>query len=154
MAIVTATLVEVCIFSRKRRRVRYLLLRRSKDEKIYPNLWQFVTGSIEKGEKAWQAAVREFSEETGLKPKSLSVVPYVNSFYDPGWDSVNLMPFFAAEVEGDRDPVLSDEHESFAWLPYERAVSRLVWPGQIRGLEIVHRFISLGKNSEHIRRVF
>jgi len=153
MAIIGATMVEVCIFSRKRTRVRYLLLRRSKDEKIYPNLWQFVTGSIEKGEKAWQAATREMREETGMKPKTLWVVPYVSSFYDPGWDSVTLMPFFGAEVEEERDPLLSDEHESFAWLSYEKAVSRLVWPGQKRGIEIIQHFIVKGKNSEHIKRL-
>ena len=153
MAIISATMVEVCIFSRKRTRVRYLLLRRSWDEKIYPNLWQFVTGSIEKGETAWAAAGREMMEETGMKPNVLWVVPYVNPFYDPAWDSVNLMPLFAAEVGEDRDPILSPEHESFAWLSYEKAMSRLVWPGQKRGLEIIHDFIAKGKNSEHIKRI-
>jgi len=153
MAIISATMVEVCIFSRKRTGARYLLLRRSRDEKVYPNLWQFVTGSIEKGETAWAAAGREMMEETGMKPKVLWVAPYVNSFYDPGWDSVNLMPLFAAEVEEARNPILSPEHQSFAWLSYEKSMSRLVWPGQKRGLEIIHEFIATGKNSEHIKRI-
>jgi len=153
MAIIAATMVEVCIFTIEKNEPLYLLLRRSDHEKIYPGIWQFVTGSIEKGEKASNAALRELAEETGMKPKAFWVVPYINSFYDPGWDSVNLMPVFVAEVEPNKNPVLSAEHEEFEWLPLEKALERLVWPGQKEGMKIVHEYIVKGKQAAALRRL-
>ena len=153
MAMMTARMIEVCIFTINNNEPMYLLLRRSDKERIYPGIWQFVTGSIEKGEKASNAALRELAEETGMKPKAFWVVPYINSFYDPGWDSVNLMPVFAAEVEPDKKPVLSAEHEEFEWLPFEKALERLVWPGQKEGMKIVHEYIVKGKQAAALRRL-
>ena len=122
MSLITCNLIELCVFKKESGQPRYLLLHRTKDEKIYPNLWQFITGSIEENEKAADAAVRELSEETGLKPKSIWVVPYVLSFYNADWDSVNLCPFFAAEIQDSRSVQISDEHDDFGWFTYDEAI--------------------------------
>jgi len=37
----------------------------------YPGLWQMVTGKIKPYEKAYQTAMREIKEETGLVPVQL-----------------------------------------------------------------------------------
>ncbi len=128
MPAVSSTIIEVCIFSVEKGDVRYLLLHRSSEEKVYPGIWQFISGSIEKGETAVDAAYRELKEETGITPEAFWVVPRVLSFYDPGWDSLNLVPFFAARVAPGSVPVLSDEHTQYGWYSYEEAQSRLVWP--------------------------
>ena len=47
--------------------VKYIILQRHHNSKYYPNMWQVVTGKINPNEKAYQAAVRELKEETGIK---------------------------------------------------------------------------------------
>jgi dATP pyrophosphohydrolase len=141
LALIVCKIVEVCIFKIENGKPWYLLLHRSKDEKIYPDIWQFVSGSIEGNEKAVDAALRELKEETGMQPKAFWVVPFVNAFYDAGWDSVNLSPLFAAEVAPSVVPKLSDEHFEYDWYLFEDAVKNLVWPGQRQGMRIVHDYI-------------
>lgn len=144
MPLIAGKIVEVCVFKFEKDRPWYLLLHRSMSEKIYPNIWQFVSGSIEGDEKAVDAAYRELHEETGMTPKAFWVVPFVNSFYDPEWDSVNLSPMFAAQVETGSTPFLSEEHYEFGWFSYEDALRKLVWPGQREGMRIVQEYIVRG----------
>ncbi|HUI64852.1 MAG TPA: NUDIX pyrophosphatase [Bacteroidota bacterium] len=147
MSGVSAGVIEVCVFRFTRDRPEYLLLRRSPDENLYPGMWQIVTGTTEENEKAYEAALREVREETALRPERFWIVPYTNAFYDRHSDAVILIPFFAAQVRSSDDPVLSAEHSAGEWLPYDQALKRLVWPGQRRGVEIVHQYILGGQEA-------
>lgn len=147
MAIIVCRIVEVCVFRFVRDRPEYLMLKRSPDEKIYPDLWQFVSGSLDEGEKAFDAALRELKEETGLIPQRFWVVPHANMFYDPAYDAVNVSPLFAAQVDPEARPTLSSEHGVFEWLPFVEARRRLVWPGQRLGLEIIDEYILGGEEA-------
>src|ERR1035441_4496861 len=89
-------LVEVHLFRIENNELQFLLLKRSA-HKIYPGLWQMVSGHIKKGETAVQTALRELQEETGFKPFQLWVAPNINSFYSPDEDSVFIIPVFAAD---------------------------------------------------------
>lgn len=150
MAIIACRIVEVCAFRFVNDHPEYLLLKRAPDESIYPGLWQFVTGSINEGERAFDAALRELKEETGLTPLHFWVVPYVISFYDASYDAVNLSPMFAAQVPPAVMPVLSAEHSAFEWLPFAHAQKRLVWPGQRTGLDVVQQYIVEGRQAGRI----
>ena len=141
MPIIASRIVDVCVFRFRNDRPEYLLLKRSYDERIYPDLWQFVSGTIKDGERALDAARREVQEETGLTVRHFWVVPHVNIFYDHEYDSVNLSPFFAAQAEADKEPTLSAEHSRHEWLPFDEALRRLVWPAHRAGLEIVDKYI-------------
>ncbi|MBA4312471.1 MAG: NUDIX pyrophosphatase [Chlorobiaceae bacterium] len=155
MSKISSSIVEVCVFKKENSQVKYLLLHRTADEKVYPNLWQFITGSIEGNEKAKEAAIRELAEETGLKPESLWVVPYVLSFYNVEWDSVNLCPFFAVKVDSDSSIQISDEHDDFGWFSYDEAIQKLVWPSWREGLRIVNEYITRDRDSHtDIHRIF
>lgn len=145
--------IEVCIFKIEGGLPVYLLLRRAKSAKIYPGIWQIVTGSIHAGENAVDAATRELREETALEPAAFWVVPHVDSFYDPEADTLNLIPMFAAEVQPGRSPRLSIEHCEFAWFGQEDAVRKLVWPGQRAGLRIVHDLIVGGEEAARLTRI-
>ncbi len=145
MPIIASKIIEVCIFKFERDQPWYLLLHRSKDEKIYPDIWQFVSGSIGGGETAVEAALRELSEETGLAPTSFWTVPHVSMFYDHDYDSVNLCPLFAAQVETGSVPKLSTEHYEYSWFSYQESLNRLVWPGQRQGLQLVQDYIVRGE---------
>jgi len=131
-------------------RAEYLLLHRAKDEKVYPGIWQLMSGTIEGDEGGVEAAFREFKEETGLKVNKFWVVPFVNSFFDPSRDAVNLSPLFAAQVEAGIEPRLSSEHSEHRWFTYEEALKKLVWPGQRAGLKVTHDYITCGEEAARL----
>jgi dATP pyrophosphohydrolase len=153
MAGVVSRIIEICVFKLDSGIPKYLLLKRSDIDKIYPGIWQWITGSLKEGESALKAAVRELAEETGMKPTRLWVVPHVNSFYVVADDTVHLSPLFAAEVSADGQPKLSSEHQAFDWCLHERARHLLVWPGQRRGLEVVHEYITGEKEAARLTQV-
>ncbi len=145
-------IVETVLFRRKSE-PEFLVLQRSDKETIYPGLWQIVSGGIEPGEKAYEAALREVREETGLKPIGLYNTPLTNTFYFFTNDSVNLSPVFAAEVDPNEDVRLSDEHKDFRWLVKDEAISLLVWPGQKSAVGIVDEYIVRRNPSEESMKI-
>jgi dATP pyrophosphohydrolase len=147
MAEVTSRIIEVCPFRIRADTGEYLLIRRAPDDPLYPGAWQFVSGRVEEGEKAHEAALRELQEEASAVPVRFWVVPSVNSFYDPHRDLINLVVLFAAQLESRFEVRLSPEHSIFEWLPYTEARRRLVWPGQRNCLDIVHQYILGGEEA-------
>jgi dihydroneopterin triphosphate diphosphatase len=118
----------------------FLLLKRSA-HKIYPGLWQMVSGHIKKGETAVQTALRELQEETGLQPSRFWVAPNVNSFYSPDEDSISFIPVFVAQVNND-NVLISDEHSEFKWVNSEEAKTFLAWEGQRRSVDIIKEYFT------------
>lgn len=142
MADVISEMVQVHVYRQMPDgRVEFLMLQRSSDEEIYPDLWQPVTGSIEPGETAATAARRETIEETGMSPLSLLVVPYVASFFSPRRDAVHLVPVFAAQVSHRDEVQLSDEHQACEWLGHADAFERSVFPGHREGLRVLMDYV-------------
>ncbi|MBU1099004.1 MAG: NUDIX pyrophosphatase [Bacteroidetes bacterium] len=142
---VTSYLVETHIFREVENSLEFLLLKRSQTE-IYPNIWQMVTGSIKKGEKAYETALREVHEETGLSPVEFWVVPHTNSFYSHERDVMCLVPVFVMRVEAKSQVKISDEHSEFMWVNKEKAIELLAWQGQRKSVEIIHEYIIMEKS--------
>ncbi len=128
--------VDAYVFQRSEAGIRFLLLKRSRT-KIYEHLWQGVAGKIEAGEQAWQTAIRELKEETGLTPKHMFVGDYVGRFYEAHDDRINLVPVFGIEVDSDQ-VTLSPEHVKYKWVNLPEALKTLVWRGQKEGIQTVH----------------
>ena len=128
----------------------FLVLQRAKEEKLYPGLWQIVTGTMKKHERALKAAIRELKEETGLSPKRCWTIPYVDTYFDLHKDTIHLVPVFAAELDSSSTLHLSSEHQRFEWLRFEDARKRLVWPGQKHSMDIVHEFILGNKEAARL----
>jgi dihydroneopterin triphosphate diphosphatase len=147
LAEIVSRIVEICVFRMIRNKPQFLILQRSSDEVLYPDLWQIVTGTVDKNESAFHAALRELKEETGLKIKRCWTVPFVDSYFDTAADTVQLAPVFAVEVEGTDDVKLSLEHQAFHWVSLKDAQKKLVWPGQCKALEMVREFIVGGKEA-------
>lgn len=153
MPSILCRIVEICVFKFEKDQAWYLLLHRSKHENVYPNIWQVVSGIIEENENAIDAAVRELTEETQLRPKAFWNVPFVNSFYDHVHDVVNLSPLFAVQVEVGSEPKLSADHDEYGWFTYQDALRRLVWPGQRIGLQVVRDYVVAGQQASQLLRL-
>jgi dihydroneopterin triphosphate diphosphatase len=150
VAAIVSRVVEACVFKIAHDGPRYLLLRRSENDTIYPGMWQLVTGSMKEGERAVDAALREFREETGMVARRFWVVPFVNSFYVPVNDAIHLCPVFAVEVLEDAQVALSHEHQEFSWCSIENAKQKLVWPGQRYAVDLVHEYIVGGQEASRL----
>ena len=147
MANLKVRVVDCYVYFKKAKEVEFLLLKRNKN-KLYEHLWQGVAGKIEKDEKAWETAVRELKEETGLAPKKMFVADHVSRFYEKHKDRMNLVPVFGIEVDS-KDVTLSDEHIDYKWLDFEEAFDTLIWNGQKQGLKTVYNMLL--KNDDRIR---
>ena len=139
--------VDAYVFRQTKNGFRFLLLKRART-KMYEHLWQGVAGKIEKGEKAWQTAIRELKEETGFDPIRIFVADHVSRFYETHGDRVNLVPVFGIEVENG-DVTLSKEHCEFQWMDFENARNTLVWNGQKEGIAAV--FDMLNSDDDRIK---
>jgi dATP pyrophosphohydrolase len=130
--------IEVYPFRRRGARVEFLALRRAPGRDL-PGVWQPVTGKIERGESAFEAARREVLEETGLSPRRWWSLETMTVFFDAGSDAIRLLPLFAAEL-GARDIVrLSREHDDARFVSARIAAGLFLWNAQRRGLDAVRR---------------
>ena len=84
---------------------KFLLLKRS-DDKMYPGIWQGVTGKINDDEAPYKTALRELKEETGLLADKMWTIDKVNIFYDATGNIMNLIPVFGVVVNS-KNVVLS-----------------------------------------------
>jgi dihydroneopterin triphosphate diphosphatase len=137
---IKSDLVELHVFKIVNSELQFLLLKRS-SHKIYPGLWQMVSGHIIKKETAVQTALRELEEETGLKPLRLWVAPNVNSFYSPADDSITMIPVFAARVKN-KKVIISGEHSEFKWVNSKKAKTLLAWEGQRKSVDIIKEYFT------------
>jgi len=139
-------LIEAHIFRQtSENEIEFLLLKRADGEK-YSNVWQMVTGSIYGNEKAYETALREIKEETGLTPKQFWVVPNVNSFYEPSKDYICQVPVFAALVENDSSVLISDEHKDYKWVTLKEAKKLLAWRGQRISVDTIYEYFTKEKS--------
>lgn len=118
-----------------------LVLRRAAGGRC-PGAWEVVHGSIEGDETPAAAAMRELSEETGLRPDRLYNLSRTESFYRHGADEIGFIPVFAAWVVG--EPRLSAEHDRYEWLSLPAAQGRLAWPRERRALEDIQVLLAHG----------
>ena len=144
---IISNLIEAHIFRESEKGIEFLLLKRSEGQP-YPGLWQMVTGKIKSDEKAYQTALREIKEETGLVPVQLWVAPTVNSFYEPKDEYICLLPVFAARVESS-EIKLSREHTEYQWVNKTTAQKLFAWEGQRKAVQIIEDYFLNKKSFFH-----
>jgi 8-oxo-dGTP pyrophosphatase MutT (NUDIX family) len=103
----------------------------------YGKHWDYPKGHLEKGETAWDAAVRELEEETGIRRVERvggfkEEMHYLFRSKKRGLVSKRVT-FFLGRTET-KKVALSDEHEGYAWMAYREALDRLTYPNARRML--------------------
>ncbi len=117
--------------------LEYLLLKRPGHR---DGSWAPLTGHVEKGEQLLDALEREIREETGIEVMAYTIDLRVPYHFSKGDEEIEEHAF--GVQTGTREVKLSQEHESFAWLPYEEAMRRLVWPQQKTSLQILNDMVA------------
>ena len=118
----------------------FLQLRRAKGE-FLEGAWGAIHGRIERGETAWQAALRELREEAGLTPLEFYQLDTINQFYLVPGDCVWHVPGFCALVARDAQITLNEEHDDFRWIDRSQTDRDFLWPGERRQVEELCREI-------------
>ena len=103
--------------------LRFLLL-------DYGKHWDYAKGHLEEGETAWQAAVRELAEETGIREvrRVGDFEKQIHYFFtSPRKGPISkTVTFFIGETQEEK-VALSHEHEDSEWLSYLAARDRLTY---------------------------
>ncbi|WP_081162443.1 NUDIX hydrolase [Ensifer aridi] len=92
--------------------------------------WCQVAGAIEDGEKAWEAALREVKEETGLACNRWYSADICEQFYEADCDAITLLPVFVGFVDSQAIVVINHEHSESRWVSFEEALTMVPFAGQ------------------------
>lgn len=134
--------IQIVVFARFPDNVKYLLLKRSPDDDIYPSIWQICTGTRDENETPLKALLRELEEETGINSYiNIWNVPFVASYHSIKRNAICFSPVFAVEVSSSTAIKLSEEHTEFLWTDSESASKMMKIPSYSTSLSIVEKFI-------------
>ena len=124
---IRAFLVSLVAIRKTEARHDVLLLKRTQS---LVGEWCQVAGSIEEGETAWQAALRELDEETGLKPNALYSADTCEQFYEADRDAITIAPVFVAFIYSGAKVSLNYEHSEYRWVSFDEAIEMVAFGGQ------------------------
>jgi 8-oxo-dGTP pyrophosphatase MutT (NUDIX family) len=135
--------VFVVVYSRTKKGVEYLILRR----KHHWKGWEFTKGGRNKFEPKRWAARREAGEESGLKPIRIKrfnysgKYRYSREFPDRKGFVGQTFTLFAAEVKKGKVKVDRKEHSGFKWMNFKQALRSVKFANQKKSLRIVDAFL-------------
>jgi mutator protein MutT len=104
--IVTAALV---------REGRVLLVHRSPNRRVFPDVWDLPGGHVEAGETELAALAREMHEELGVRITTGSAIPLCRLEIGREKEPVRFSAWIVEEWEGAPANVAPDEHDEIRW---------------------------------------
>ena len=136
--------IELHICLKRNDGYRFLLLKRSETARIYPGIWQMITGTIESHEHTKDTLIRELKEETGLTARRIYSIPRINTFYLAVSDKICMSPVFLSIVDSE-ECAISDEHSEYKWATFDEACELIHWPNQVESLEVIKKYLDNGE---------
>jgi dihydroneopterin triphosphate diphosphatase len=124
---IKSTGVAAVLLKKVNNEYKVLLLKRAAS--VLKDVWCYIGGSIEKDEKAWESALREVKEETGITNVLLYTANKFDQIYSPQEDYIYIAPVFVGFVEDNQEVILNDEHSDFKWLSFSEAIAAVTLPG-------------------------
>lgn len=140
--------VSVVALRQTEQRADVLLLKRTQS---LAGTWCQVAGAIEAEETAWQAALRELYEETGLRPQSLYSADICEQFYEAHRDAISILPVFVAFIHPTAQVLLNHEHSDAQWVSFDAAYEMVEFGGQRRVLRWIEAEFVNRAPSAHLR---
>ncbi len=144
--------VSVIVLKSTSEGVLVLLLKRT--DRFLNDEWCQVAGGIEKDERAWEAALREIREETGLVPYALYSADVCEQFYEADKECISIFPVFVAFVDSGSEIRLNEEHSEYRWVTVPEAETMLLFPGQRHILQHVQNEFVDREPLEYLRISF
>jgi 8-oxo-dGTP pyrophosphatase MutT (NUDIX family) len=95
---------------------RFLLLQKATGK--HEGTWGLVGGTNVTGETPWQGLQREITEEIGSHPSIIKTIP-LETFVSN--DRIFNFHTYLCVVDAEFVPVLSDEHQGWAWATMDRS---------------------------------
>ncbi|MDZ5472404.1 NUDIX domain-containing protein [Bacillus sp. 31A1R] len=146
---IRCTGVAIVLMKKIENEYKVLLLKRATS--ILKDVWCYIGGSIEGGEKAWESALREVREETGISNISLYTSNKFDQIYSPEENYIYVAPVFVGFVEEKQEVTLNHEHSEFKWLSFSEAIDTVTLPGNDEVLMSIEKHFAIRKPSEYLR---
>ena len=94
---------------------RVLLVHRSPNRHVYPDVWDLPGGHIETGETELAALTREMHEELGVQITAGSAIHLCRLQKGRGDESVRFSAWLVGEWEGTPANAAPEEHDEIRW---------------------------------------
>jgi 8-oxo-dGTP diphosphatase len=120
---------------------RVLLVHRSPNRCVYPDVWDLPGGHIEAGEAELAALAREMHEELGVRITTGSAIHLCRLQVGRGEESVRFSAWIVSEWEGTPTNVAPDEHDEIRWFRPEELpplVHELVGAAVVKAMRDAH----------------
>lgn len=141
--------VAVVLLKKTHHGYKVLLLKRATS--VLRDTWCYIGGGIEEGEKAWEAALREIREETGITKVSLYTSNKFDQFYSAKEEYIYVAPVFVGYVDDDQEIKLNYEHSEYEWLIFNEAIERVSLPGNDEVLAFIEKHFVRNSPTEWLR---
>lgn len=106
-----------------------VVLIRSRRRKTH--VWSLPKGHFDSGESSEQTAIREVTEETGLRPRIVSPLGTIDYwFVEKGVRYHKFVEYFVMTTEGGSLDDHDDEVEEARWFEWDRALEKMSYPNE------------------------
>ena len=115
------------------------------------SVWCLPKGLIDKGETPETTALREVSEETGLKGRIIQKLGEISYWYYLKEDNAKCrktVHFFLMEYEGGDVANHDREVDTASWIPIDEAVRKASYKGEREMIEKARKRLTDGKDSQ------